>query len=55
MNLLTIFLWWLQVAQKFYTLLVLKKNQALEVSQSHSFAEIMVSQGAKFDSPALWI
>lgn len=42
-----------QVAQKFYTLLVLKKNQALELSQSHSFAEIMVSQGPKFDTPAL--
>lgn len=35
----------LQVAQKFYTLLVLKKNQALELSQIQSYAEIMISQG----------
>ena len=33
------------MAQKFYTLLVLKKNQALELAQTQSYAEIMISQG----------
>ncbi|XP_057372165.1 double-strand-break repair protein rad21 homolog [Daphnia carinata] len=42
-----------QVAQKFYSLLVLKKNQVLELSQPKSYAEIMVTQGPKFDSPSL--
>ncbi|EFX68066.1 putative RAD21 [Daphnia pulex] len=42
-----------QVAQKFYTLLVLKKNQVLELAQAKSYAEILVSQGPKFESPSL--
>ncbi|XP_012271464.1 double-strand-break repair protein rad21 homolog isoform X2 [Orussus abietinus] len=42
-----------QVAQKFYTLLVLKKFQVLELSQEYSYAEIFVTKGPKFDNPAL--
>ena len=41
------------MAQKFYTLLVLKKNQAIELTQPQSYAEILLSTGAKFDSPSL--
>lgn len=37
-----------QVASKFYTLLVLKKLQAVEVEQSSSYADIGISQGPKF-------
>ncbi|XP_015590228.1 double-strand-break repair protein rad21 homolog isoform X2 [Cephus cinctus] len=42
-----------QAAQKFYTLLVLKKFQVLELSQEHSYAEILVTKGPKFETPAL--
>lgn len=34
-----------QVASKFYSLLVLKKQQAVEVSQEDSFADIVISRG----------
>jgi len=43
----------LQVAQKFYTLLVLKKFQVLELNQEYSYAEIIVTKGPKFENPAL--
>lgn len=42
-----------QVAQKFYTLLVLKKFQVLELNQDYSYAEILVTKGPKFENPAL--
>ena len=43
----------LQAAQKFYTLLVLKKHQVLELQQEYSYGEILVSRGKKFDNPSL--
>ncbi|XP_078033049.1 RAD21 cohesin complex component verthandi [Augochlora pura] len=42
-----------QVAQKFYTLLVLKKFQVTELYQEYPYAEIVVSKGPKFENPAL--
>ncbi|KAG8228983.1 hypothetical protein J437_LFUL009541 [Ladona fulva] len=42
-----------QVAQKFYTLLVLKKHQALELNQDGSYDEIFISRGIKFDCASL--
>ncbi|XP_001602260.2 double-strand-break repair protein rad21 homolog [Nasonia vitripennis] len=42
-----------QAAQKFYTLLVLKKFQVLEISQEYSYADIHVTKGPKFENPAL--
>ena len=38
-----------QVASKFYTLLVLKKMQAVEVEQTEPFGNIQISQGPKFE------
>ena len=38
-----------QVASKFYTLLVLKKMQAVEVEQKEAFGDILISQGPKFE------
>ncbi|KAJ8675050.1 hypothetical protein QAD02_010836 [Eretmocerus hayati] len=42
-----------QAAQKFYTLLVLKKFQVLEINQEYSYADIFVTKGPKFENPAL--
>ena len=42
-----------QVAQKFYTLLVLKKFQVLELYQERPYTEIVVNKGPKFENPAL--
>ncbi|XP_011499866.1 PREDICTED: double-strand-break repair protein rad21-like protein 1 isoform X2 [Ceratosolen solmsi marchali] len=42
-----------QAAQKFYTLLVLKKFQVLEINQECSYVDIYVTKGPKFDNPAL--
>ena len=42
-----------QVAQKFYTLLVLKKFQVLELYQEYPYSEIVVNKGPKFENPAL--
>ena len=42
-----------QVAQKFYTLLVLKKAQAVEMVQNGSYEEIFVTKGPKFDCASL--
>ncbi len=33
----------------FYTLLVLKKQQAVEVEQNEPFGEILISKGPKFE------
>lgn len=41
-----------QVAAKFYTLLVLKKQQAIEVTQHESFSDIEISRGVEFDAVA---
>ena len=37
-----------QVASKFYTLLVLKKQQAVEVKQTEPYGDILISRGPKF-------
>ncbi|KAG8037105.1 hypothetical protein G9C98_004427 [Cotesia typhae] len=42
-----------QAAQKFYTLLVLKKFQVLELNQEYSYAEILVTKGPKWENPSL--
>ncbi|XP_063991538.1 double-strand-break repair protein rad21 homolog [Diachasmimorpha longicaudata] len=42
-----------QAAQKFYTLLVLKKFQVLELTQDYSYADIVVTKGPKWDNPSL--
>ncbi|XP_033230081.1 double-strand-break repair protein rad21 homolog isoform X3 [Belonocnema kinseyi] len=42
-----------QAAQKFYTLLVLKKFQVLELNQEYSYADIVVTKGPKFENPQL--
>ena len=41
-----------QVAAKFYTLLVLKKQQAIEVKQYEPFADIEISRGPEFEAVA---
>lgn len=38
-----------QAAQKFYSLLVLKKFQMLDIEQEQPFAEIVCSRGEAFD------
>jgi cohesin complex subunit SCC1 len=43
----------LQVAQKFYTLLVLKKFEAVELHQEKSYADIGITPGPKFDNNSL--
>ncbi|KAJ8909811.1 hypothetical protein NQ315_015304, partial [Exocentrus adspersus] len=42
-----------QAAQKFYSLLVLKKFQVLELTQEGAYEEIYVTKGLKFDNPVL--
>lgn len=42
-----------QAAQKFYSLLVLKKFRALNISQSHPYSDIVVSRGPLFENPKL--
>ncbi|XP_039301291.1 double-strand-break repair protein rad21 homolog A [Nilaparvata lugens] len=42
-----------QVAQKFYSSLVLKKFQVLELVQENSYAEIELQKGELFDKPTL--
>ncbi|XP_043286205.1 double-strand-break repair protein rad21 homolog [Venturia canescens] len=42
-----------QAAQKFYTLLVLKKFQVLELNQECSYADIVVTKGPKWENPSL--
>ncbi|XP_045614416.1 double-strand-break repair protein rad21 homolog isoform X2 [Procambarus clarkii] len=42
-----------QVAQKFYTMLVLKKLQAVELSQEGPFTEMFISKGTLFENAAL--
>ncbi len=37
-------------AQKFYSLLVLKKYEIIEVTQDETYSDIIISQGDKFDS-----
>lgn len=44
---------WFQAAQKFYSLLVLKKFQALELQQDGAYEEIIITKGAKFENPTL--
>lgn len=44
---------WFQAAQKFYSLLVLKKFQALDLQQDGAYEEIIVTKGAKFENPTL--
>jgi cohesin complex subunit SCC1 len=42
-----------QAAQKFYSLLVLKKFQVLEIKQEQPYADICVSRGEMFENPTL--
>ncbi|XP_049780758.1 double-strand-break repair protein rad21 homolog [Schistocerca cancellata] len=42
-----------QVAQKFYTLLVLKKHTVLELTQESSYENIHITRGNKFENPSL--
>ncbi|TMW47257.1 hypothetical protein DOY81_007663 [Sarcophaga bullata] len=42
-----------QAAQKFYSLLVLKKFRALNISQSSPYSDIAVTRGALFENPKL--
>lgn len=42
-----------QVAQKFYTMLVLKKAQAVELIQNASYDTILVTKGPKFLTASL--
>lgn len=42
-----------QAAQKFYSLLVLKKFQALEIRQDMAYGDITVTKGIMFDNPKL--
>jgi cohesin complex subunit SCC1 len=42
-----------QASQKFYSLLVLKKFQVLELEQAEAYDEIFVLRGPKFDNPVL--
>ena len=42
-----------QVAQKFYSLLVLQKVLAVELNQDHCYGEVSVSRGPKFESAVL--
>jgi cohesin complex subunit SCC1 len=43
----------LQAAQKFYSLLVLKKFQALEIAQDEPYGDILVTKGVMFENPTL--
>jgi len=38
-----------QAAAKFYTFLVLKKMEAVNVAQDREYGDIMISRGTKFD------
>ena len=38
-----------EVAQQFYSILVLKKLQALDLEQSEAYADIWLTKGTKFD------
>ncbi|CAO1429194.1 unnamed protein product [Diamesa hyperborea] len=42
-----------QAAQKFYSLLVLKKFQVLDIDQTNPYDDIMVTRGETFDNPTL--
>ncbi|XP_058812778.1 double-strand-break repair protein rad21 homolog A isoform X2 [Topomyia yanbarensis] len=42
-----------QAAQKFYSLLVLKKFKALEIAQPKPYDDILISRGPMFDNPKL--
>ncbi|XP_014262655.1 double-strand-break repair protein rad21-like protein 1 isoform X2 [Cimex lectularius] len=42
-----------QAAQKFYSLLMLKKFQVVELEQEASYAEIEIERGPNFDNPTL--
>ena len=40
-----------QVASKFYSLLVLKKTQTIEVHQSHPYSDILLTKGPLYSMP----
>lgn len=42
-----------QAAQKFYSLLVLKKFNVLELEQEEAYSEVFITRGNKFDNPVL--
>ncbi len=39
-----------QVASKFYTMLVLRKQKAVELTQTEPYGEITIAQGASYQS-----
>ena len=43
----------LQVAQKFYSLLVLKKHQVLKLEQHETYGPITISKGNQFETEAI--
>ena len=47
------FIIFLQVVQKFYTMLVLKKLQAVELTQKEAFSELYVERGRLFENAKL--
>lgn len=42
-----------QVAQKFYSLLVLKKHQVLKLIQQETYGPITIMKGAQFETEAI--
>uniref|UniRef100_A0A224XIU6 Putative sister chromatid cohesion complex cohesin subunit n=1 Tax=Panstrongylus lignarius TaxID=156445 RepID=A0A224XIU6_9HEMI len=42
-----------QAAQKFYSLLMLKKFQVVELEQEQSYADILIEKGPNFENPTL--
>lgn len=44
---------YLQVAQKFYSLLVLKKHQVLKLEQNETYGPITISKGNQFETEAI--
>lgn len=42
-----------QAAQKFYSLLVLKKFNVLELEQAEAYSEVFITRGNKFENPVL--
>ena len=43
-----------QVAQKFYSILVLQKVCAVNIDQGEGYGPILVTKGPKFDQQVLW-
>lgn len=46
-------MYFFQVAQKFYSLLVLKKFQVLKLEQTETYGPILISKGVMFETEAI--